>query len=98
MTSSNSCSLHTFNTSPREQALMHTCCQAMAATDALLLLENGVYWLRPQAFEKIRHLKVYALIPDLQARGLQAPDSVIPIDDAGFVALCVEYNKVVSWF
>ena len=50
--------------------------------------------------EAMQKLPVYALQPDLQARGI-APDTVIDgielVDYDGFVKLTTEYEKTQSW-
>ncbi|HTN31665.1 MAG TPA: DsrH/TusB family sulfur metabolism protein [Pseudomonas sp.] len=42
-------------------------------------------------------VRLYALLEDLQARDLGAPDRVTPVDYPAFVALCVQYDKVNGW-
>ena len=74
-----------------------TGCLAIAgANDALLLIEDGVY-AGTEARSPQRPL--YALAADVIARGLSerlAP-SVTVINDAGFVALAVDHQPIVSW-
>jgi tRNA 2-thiouridine synthesizing protein B len=68
----------------------------ISAGDAILLIENAVYGqlngdnCRPD-------VKLFALEADLKARGVTAQSDLMVIDYAGFVSLCTEYDKVVSW-
>ncbi|MCC7516123.1 MAG: sulfurtransferase complex subunit TusB [Pseudomonadales bacterium] len=95
--------LHTLNTSAREHPdLFARLLRCTSHGDALLLLENGVYNLsdtdfltRVQAVE----ISLYALNPDIQARGLATlPHHAHIISDANFVTLVCQHEKTVSWF
>ncbi len=57
--------------------------------DAILLIEDGVYLdsERPS----------YVLKADLEARGLAARANQTVIDYDGFVDLCTQYSKVITW-
>ncbi|GGB92845.1 hypothetical protein GCM10011352_18640 [Marinobacterium zhoushanense] len=91
--------LHTLNQAPANAACMASALAAMTAQDTLLLIEDGVYWTLPTFASQLANIpgSVVALAPDLQARGLTS-DAIESVDDAGFVALCVSHDKVVSWF
>lgn len=101
-------SLHTLNSSSREQrALFDRMIRLASPGDSLLLLENGCYCLTDQnALQSIHALglSLYALDCDAETRGLKtcpalpATLSCQYIDDAGFVQLCCRHDKVVSWF
>jgi tRNA 2-thiouridine synthesizing protein B len=47
----------------------------------------------------LQHVSIYALKPDLEARGMQdrVMDGVRLVDYAGFVDLVVEHSAVQSW-
>ena len=91
--------------------------RTFAPGDGLLLLGDGVYCLRqPRELAALTdNIKLYALGPDLRARGLEVRDleaqdfearpakespgaSATILDYDGFVALCAEYDKTLSWF
>ena len=59
-------------------------------------------WPVPPALglaEALKTLKVYALQPDVQARGMAGKlvDGVTPVDYAGFVDLVAEHSNNQSW-
>lgn len=91
--------LHTLNQPPSNTACLESALSAMAEGDTLLLIEDGVYWALPAYSARLSSISgnLLALQPDLAARGLDC-DGVEQVDDAGFVALCVSHDKVVSWF
>ena len=72
---------------------------------ALLLIEDGVYAAttrNPAATtvrEAVKRLKVYALQPDLEARGMHTAvlDGVTLADYGGFVYLVAEHATTHSW-
>jgi len=111
--------------------------RTFAPGDGLLLLGDGVYCLRePRELAALTdNIKLYALAPDLRARGLEnqglenqdledpglekpgfkkldfenqgledqvsagsLAEGVAILDHDGFVALCAEYDKTLSWF
>ncbi|MBK5929215.1 sulfurtransferase complex subunit TusB [Halochromatium salexigens] len=98
--------LHTVNKSPFEKTSLAACLDHASAGAAVLLMEDGVYAaltrtsVEGQVKGALDNLKVYALGPDLQARGL-LEDRVIPgisvVDYAGFVDLAAEHDKVQAW-
>ncbi len=96
--------LHILNKSPLEKSTLDTVLR-LAKSGALLLIEDAVYAAtRGNAAEaKLRQamgtLKVYALAPDLQARGMadRVIDGVATIDYDGFVDLVVEHPNCQSW-
>ena len=98
--------LHTVNKSPFEKNSLEAAIKFSQAGSAILLIEDGVYALRKNAAaaEKLQAAlgkhKVYALEPDLKARGL-APESALEgvslVDYDGFVELATEYDKLQSW-
>jgi len=95
--------LHTVNKSPTSSGSLWSALRVAAPGSPILLLEDGVYAARPGSRSEERVLSVlrshplYALAPDLQARGI---DRLIPgirvIGYEGFVEL-VEQHPVVPW-
>ncbi|OUD14091.1 sulfurtransferase complex subunit TusB [Thioflexithrix psekupsensis] len=98
--------LHTVNKSPFERVALQTCLRLSQAGCGILLLEDGVYaalqgtQTEAQIKDALNDKKVYALLPDLQARGFTA-DKVIAgvqlIDYNGFVDLVIEYQATQAW-
>lgn len=98
--------LHTYNKSlDAGEARLRTCLRTLASGDGLLLIEDGVY-LAPQlhAGTTLRSaipdgVTLYALTPDVVARGLSAklPVDFSGIDYAGFVQLCLAHPRIVNW-
>ena len=97
--------LHIVNKSPFEKRSLDSCLRIASKTSAILLIEDGVYAVtKGNALEaKIKKAmldkKVYALAPDLEARGMQnlVMDGINLVDYGGFVDLVVEHNSVQSW-
>ena len=97
--------LHTVNKSPFENRALESCLRYALKGSAVLLIEDGVYAAaRGTAFSKaveaaMRDVTIYALSPDLAARGMQnrVMDGVRLVDYGGFVDLVVEHNAVQSW-
>lgn len=96
--------LHIINKSPFERSSLDSCLR-IAKSGALLLIEDGVYAVgKGSAAEaKIKQamggMKVYALGPDVAARGLadRVIDGVTLVDYAGFVDLVAESTNLQSW-
>ena len=96
--------LHIVNKSPLEKPILDTVLR-LAKSGALLLIEDGVYAATRgnKAEGKLRDLmgtlKVYALAPDLQARGMaeRLIDGVATVDYEGFVDLVAEHPNCQSW-
>jgi tRNA 2-thiouridine synthesizing protein B len=98
--------LHTVNKSPFEKGSLDSCLRLARKGSAILLIEDAVYGaMKGTAIEgKLRDavssFKVYALGPDLQARGLDAAgvvDGIQIVDYAGFVDLAAGNDKVQAW-
>jgi tRNA 2-thiouridine synthesizing protein B len=97
--------LHILNKSPSEMAVLDTVLRLASPGGALLLIEDAVYAAtRGNAAEaRLRQAmgshKVYALAPDLQARGMadRLIDGVTTVDYDGFVELVVEHPNCQSW-
>ena len=97
--------LHTVNKSPFEHRALETCLRYARQGSAVLLIEDGVYAaardtaVAKQVQEALKSVSIYALKPDLEARGMQnrVMDGVRLVDYEGFVDLVVEHNAVQSW-
>ena len=97
--------LHIINKSPFQTSTLDTCLRMAQAGNALLLIEDGIYAATAgsAAEARIRQacttLKVYALQPDMDARGVAGKliEGVTPVDYAGFVDLTVEHSTSHSW-
>jgi tRNA 2-thiouridine synthesizing protein B len=98
--------LHTVNKSPFERPSLDSCLKFAQPGADVLLLEDGVYAalrdssVAPRVMEALGRVKIYALGPDLKARGI-AEGRLIPgvgvIDYAAFVDLAVANAKVHAW-
>jgi len=97
--------LHTVNKSPFEHRALECCLRYVRQGSAVLLIEDGVYAaardtaVSKQVQEALKSVSIYALKPDLEARGMQTRviDGVRLVDYGGFVDLVVEHNAVQSW-
>ena len=97
--------LHIVNKSPFQTSSLDTCLRMAQPGHALLLIEDGIYAATVgSAFEdKLRTacatLKVYALQPDMDARGVTGKliDGITLVDYSGFVDLTVDYTTSNSW-
>ncbi len=97
--------LHIVNKSPSERNALESCLRFGRNGSAVLLSEDGVYAVtcgnaaEPKVREAMRQMQVYALRPDLEARGMQDAviDGVTLVDYGGFVDLVAEHNTVQSW-
>jgi tRNA 2-thiouridine synthesizing protein B len=96
--------LNIVNKSPQATCALDSAVR-VAQSGGLLLIEDGVYAAtKGSPFEaRLREaqtrLKVYVLLPDLEARGMadRLIEGVTPVDYAGFVDLVVEYPNSQSW-
>jgi tRNA 2-thiouridine synthesizing protein B len=97
--------LHIVNKSPSQTRTLESCLRLAQDGHALLLIEDGVYAATtkspaaPSVREAVARLKVYALRPDLEARGVAAAliDGVTPVDYGGFVDLVAAHPATQSW-
>ncbi len=98
--------LHIINKSPYERNALDTCLRLAQPGSAILLIEDGIYAVKKNASaaEKLQSAlekhKIYALEPDMKARGIDAGNSIEGIslvDYDGFVTLATEYEKLQSW-
>lgn len=97
--------LHIINKSPFETSTLDTCLRMAQPGHALLLIEDGVYAATAgsAAEKRMRQacttLKVYALQPDMDARGVTSKlvEGVTLVDYSGFVDLTERYDTSHSW-
>lgn len=97
--------LHIINKSPLQTSTLDSCLALAQPGSALLLIEDGIYAATAGSAAEARMrqacstLKVYALQPDMDARGVTARliDGVTLVDYGGFVDLTVEYHTSHSW-
>ncbi|MED5406932.1 MAG: sulfurtransferase complex subunit TusB [Pseudomonadota bacterium] len=98
--------LHTVNKSPFETHSLETCLGLAKPGSDILLIEDGVYaatagtTMSAMVEQTIESSNVYALAPDLKARGID-PDQVIAgvqlVGYDGFVKLSVMNETVQCW-
>ncbi|GMQ96907.1 MAG: sulfurtransferase complex subunit TusB [Gammaproteobacteria bacterium] len=97
--------LHTINKSPFMSNSLNECLRVAKDGSAILLIEDGVYAaLKGSKFADVmsnamgKH-EVYALGPDLDARGLSGKviDGIKVVDYGGFVDLAAEQPRVQAW-
>ena len=102
-----STTLHTVNRSPFEHGALASCLARARPGSAVLLIEDGVLGAlagSPQADRlaaaAAAGVEVFALGPDLDARGIEAgrvADVVEVVDYAGFVDLACRFGKTATW-
>jgi tRNA 2-thiouridine synthesizing protein B len=99
--------LHTVNKSPFTHSTLASCLQVCAIDDDILLIEDGVFGAlkgSPCASELssiiAKGVKVYALIDDINARGIQGKiyPEISTTNYEGFVRLSIEHRCVQSWY
>lgn len=88
--------LHILNRGPNQTDLLQHCLDAYSDGDAILLIEDGVYWASEHFSAQLNAYQCFALKPDLEARGVRS-SLAESVDDAGFVQLCVTHSRSVSW-
>lgn len=95
--------LHTINKSPFGNDTMETCIRFVQEGDPILFIEDGVYAVQAgnrfsaMIASLLKNNPVYALQPDLAARGITAvSEGVETVDYEGFVGLAEEH-QVNSW-
>ncbi|NNJ85513.1 MAG: sulfurtransferase complex subunit TusB [Gammaproteobacteria bacterium] len=98
--------LHVVNKSPFEKTSLDSCLVYAKEGAAILLIEDAVYAaLKDTAVaDKVRaalkKCKVYALEPDIKARGMEVAkviDGIDVVNYGGFVDLATAYDNVHSW-
>jgi len=98
--------LHIVNKSPLERNTLDTCIATAQPDDALILIEDAVYAANSGNAgaaklneAKSKGFKLYALQPDLEARGIadRVIDGVTLVDYEGFVDLVAAESSSQSW-
>lgn len=98
--------LHTVNKSPFERVNLDSCLAHATAGDAILLIEDAVIAaakgtsVAARMGDAAKQFKLYAMGPDLQARGIDTAnlvDGITVVDYAGFVDLAAENKAVNAW-
>ncbi|OGI41280.1 MAG: sulfurtransferase TusB [Candidatus Muproteobacteria bacterium RBG_16_62_13] len=97
--------LHTINKSPFDRNVFDSCVAHVKKGASILLIEDGIYAATQgtAAANKLegimKDVKVYALQPDVNARGMQSKvlDGVNLVDYGGFVDLVTQHNAVQAW-
>ena len=93
--------LHTISKGPSSQ-LLESCLSVARESDALLFIEDGVYYSSELASESSipKHQLLFTLEEDIIARGIQ--HSILNkfeiINYRKFVELCTLHEKVINWF
>jgi tRNA 2-thiouridine synthesizing protein B len=99
--------LHTVNKSPFTHNTLVSCVACCASSDAILLLEDGVFGATSASFlaKKMdilqqQQINIYVLENDLKARGLmqRIMSQCKLIDYDSFVQLTLQYQRVQSWY
>lgn len=98
--------LHTVNKSPFERNALDSCLRFAQKDSTILLIEDGVYAALKGTAQTakveaaLKAHEIYALGPDLKARGLEETRLIAGIkvvDYGGFVDLAVDKGTVNSW-
>jgi tRNA 2-thiouridine synthesizing protein B len=97
--------LHIVNKSPLERNALASCLRIAAAGGTLLLIEDAVYAAtrgtaaEAQIREALAKFRVYALLPDLEARAVadRVIDGVTTVGYDGFVDLVAQSKACQSW-
>jgi tRNA 2-thiouridine synthesizing protein B len=97
--------LHIVNKSSLERNALESCLRVAQDGGAILLIEDAVYAATRgnEAEGKLRdalsRFKVYALGPDLDARGMgdRVMEGVTTVDYGGFVDLVTQHKNCQSW-
>lgn len=95
--------LHTINKSPFDTHDLKDCTRFISDGDVILLLEDGVYAAEKDTIKSelitniLKTNTVYALSPDLKARGLSHLIEGIKTADYGTFVDLVEEHKVQAW-
>lgn len=93
--------LHILNKAPAEAGVANDCFRSISQGDGLALIEDGVYHaLSAQPSLMNKECQIFALQPDLEARGLSSriESGTQVVNQAGFVDLCCQFEKSISWF
>ena len=92
--------LHIVSQSPIQNSALQSCLEFMQSSDALILINDGVYALvsHKSALDALmKENRVFALVDDLESRGLETNVQHI-IDYTEFVNLSCLHNPIQSWY
>ena len=97
--------LHIVNKSPAQTSALASCLRLAQPGQSLLLIEDAIYAATQAVAANsgigaaLATLKVYALQPDVQARGMDGKlaEGVTAVDYAGFVDLVAEHPNNQTW-
>ena len=98
--------LHIINKSPFDRNSLDTCLRLAKKGSTILLIEDGIYAAQKNTAvaqkmdAALARLTVYALEPDLDARGVDKNtiiDGISLVDYEGFVRLATEHSGAQSW-
>jgi tRNA 2-thiouridine synthesizing protein B len=92
--------LHQVFTSPTRDHNLQHCFEHCQTGNGVLLLQDAVYAIQHSLIDHLikKGVSVYILQNDLQARGLSQINPAIKlIDDKQWLALCLQYDNVMSW-
>ena len=97
--------LHIVNKSPLQRNTLESCLRVAQQGGAILLIEDAVYAAtrgnaaEAQLRDALPRFKIYALAPDLEARGMgdRVTEGVTTVDYGGFVDLVAEHKNCQSW-
>jgi tRNA 2-thiouridine synthesizing protein B len=97
--------LHTVNKSPYERNSAASAFSHLRDGDAVLFIEDGVLGARrggsfERRLREAQGVAVYALKPDLDARGLkteQIAEGILVVGYDGFVDLAAAHDRVCAW-
>jgi tRNA 2-thiouridine synthesizing protein B len=97
--------LHIVNKSHMQTSALQSCLRLARPGHALLLIEDAVYAATTAGAESaglaaaLARFKVYALQPDLEARGIAGKlvEGVATVDYGGFVDLVAQHPSNQSW-
>jgi tRNA 2-thiouridine synthesizing protein B len=93
--------LHTISRSANS-ALLNSCIALLQPEDGILFIEDGVYHcINPLSLKRVpSSVKIFGLREDLLARAIlsRLEQRIEAVDTVGFVELCCQHDKIVSWF
>ncbi len=89
--------LHLIQRSPFSNSALQDCLNTLDSQDSILLMQDGVYGLNHPLLSNTQ-VTTYALLDDLNARGLDAKNAIKNIEYPEFVALCTSHKHVISWY
>ncbi|MFC5496106.1 sulfurtransferase complex subunit TusB [Caenimonas terrae] len=98
--------LHIVNKSPAATSALQSCLRTARDGHSVLLIEDAVYAATAVAAaadcglqQALGRLKVYALLPDLEARGMarRCLPGIETVDYGGFVDLVASHPNCQTW-